>query len=304
MGDTTTAGGVWVQEKDPRDNGQFDWLSGQYIVQRRFHVGVDWIQALSLETRIAAGGGQTPDFIPRAWVQWHTDTWTGLLIPVNMELVTKSSERLKQHESILTCTYEGHVCLYPESAGTTTAGAGLVYDGVQETTLEIGNKSEPIIVSYDVDPVTLQRIGIGQGGEGTNRLAPTVRWVITQNVGFTAWENWIKAAVQYLTCKTNENNWRDFNGVLWPEAAWLYLGATERRNRDYTITLAHQLDWDSTGKFHQYGWFFTDSKMLSVGGKEKPIKVPVGGEQLSTIYEVAAPAPPVTYGFANLFTHP
>jgi hypothetical protein len=295
------------RELEPRDPATHDQRSGVYIIPRRWHLHLPWDQAVHMDFNSIPG---LP--IPNEWSFQHP----GSPAVVTMKAVARSAEYLKQDESNLKVTYEGHLCMWPDSTGaTTTAGTGL-FNGVIAGRFEQGTRSEHMLVSYDCDDQG-KRKGIGAYGEGTNRLAPTCRWLITQNLSESDY-GWMSNVIQDLIGLVNEEDWTDpVFGNKWAEEVWLYLGPHATQNRDGTYTLVHQFDYDlqqldagaTTAASpiwfsHRYPWHFVSDEIVEVesaGGVRKTVKRAVGSQQLSRIYRTAGSGVLNGRVFADLF---
>jgi hypothetical protein len=257
--------------------------------------------------------------------------------------VTHKSEYLRAAadfnppQSILTITYEGHVCRYPPFNGSSMTTIGSVlFDGIVASHFEHGTKSEQILVSYDLDPQNPgSRLAIGDPNtaQGTNRLVPQVRWVIVQNLTEDDYLAQVPI-INTLIGTLNDDNWPDptYNPsgvmpqIMFPRGMWLYLGPEVTQNRDGTYTLQHKFDYDGiiipsslfttttegAGdilEIHRYLWYFLSEYKVPVGNIYKIQKRPTGDPQLSTIYLTAGSESipgvvpgNVPYTFSMLFT--
>ena len=298
---------------------------------RRYHVWLPVEQALAMDFQTAVG--QDPALpnppIPPSY-SLVSPAWG---VPFTLWPVTRHAEYLGHDKSAnwpdgvvrehcnLTVTYEGHVCLYPPSQvkggthcialeGGSTTGAGF-FNGVVASRFEQGTKSEQILVSYDLNlgvpigsPGYCARTAIGPNNEGTNRLIPSCRWLITQNLQNCDY-GVMEDIIQGLIGTVNESGWTDpvYGDPWWP-GVWLYLGPQTVENRDGTYTLVHQFDYDlhdleaeammtttggaATWYSHKFAWYdLQESKVLVGAGIYKIRKTPIQPLRLSTIYPTA-----------------
>lgn len=324
---------VALRELEPREAATYDKRTGLYIIQRRWEIrGLDWAGAIS-----AYGPDLAGISVPLTFTQIYTEDG---VTPVTMVAVARHADKMAAKPDgtnfcYLTVTYEGHACLSPMSGTATTtapngSGDGILFNGVVSGHMEFGTKSEQILVSFDRD-ATGQRKPIGTAGDvqGTNRLVPNVRMIIVQNMSEVDYYNRVPM-IAGLVGLVNENLWEDpiiaKKGTYfyqWWEGMWLYLGAQVSQNRDGTMTLQHQFEFDARQKpvdptsttagnvsplfgsafyYHKYLWYAKQTKKKTLTSGEKMQAIPIDPPYYATIYETAGPYVALGYKFADLFS--
>ena len=177
-------------------------------------------------------------------------------------------------ECELTVAWEGKRCM--------GMAGGIWFTGIVNSRFEQSTKTELLLLSYDVDPATGARRGIGPAGEGTNRFIGCMRWFVTQNLALSDYFDRLPV-IQSLIGLVNQEGWSDpVTSRAWAAGAWLYLGPQAGEPRGGAVTLTHVFDYDPAGP--RYAWHFTRDVVASISGRIRTLRQAVGQPQSSTIY--------------------
>lgn len=323
---TTTTGTVYVSELLLRDPPTYDEFTGMMQVRYRYRVGLPMEEALMMpfdQTLMATG----PDQIQRV-IGINKTLPTGANVPIWLVPVQRDVEEIqadhddagKPAQTLMTVTYEGHLCLYPDLNAGTTDGDTNAFDGIFSVWHEDSEQTERIVLSFDVDDFG-NRIGIGPNNEGVNRSVPVSRLRVRQNISFTTYSA-MRKCIQALLCKVCEEGWSVPRGGIAEEGEYLYRPPQIVENRDGTFTITHDFERDnavdeipaaigttttgttpSVRRGHKARYY--DEKTIKVAhpsGIYKEVKTAFGEEICRSIYLVAGTH--TAYKFADLFRSP
>ena len=256
----------------PLEQATWSLSEAMYTLTRVYRIDGD------PDTAIATPAGPLPTGIPRTVEIIHTDP-NGTAVPVFLGGVERQARRVKVAElpgeafTEVIVTYEGHVFN--------------IYLAEQV----VSTVSEKIILSLDA-----VQLSIGANAEGITRLVPESTLTIVQVLPD---ENFALRPTLYthipaLTGSVNEAGWRPrATDILYPEGAWLFVGAEPVRNRDSSYTITYSFESRDTNPTTPqdgmgfFNFFYTKDVVSPIGGEDRTRKEILGAEQTRKIYPIA-----------------